>query len=63
MPFNSDTAFRSDLGFSARGSFRTREHYLCYLGADMPRYFNKQIANMRNGLVRSFAQRRVTLEG
>lgn len=65
MPFNRDTAFWSDLSFSARDSFRTSEDYRCYLDvlADMPRYFNEQIVNMRQGLMRGFAQPRVTLEG
>lgn len=65
MPFNSDTAFWSDLSFSARGSFRTPEDYRCYLGvlADMPHYFNEQIVNLRQGLARGFAQPKVTLEG
>lgn len=65
MPFNSDTAFWSDLGFTARGSFRTAEDYRRYLGqlADVPRYFDEQIANMRAGLARGFSQPRVTLDG
>jgi uncharacterized protein (DUF885 family) len=65
MPFNSDTAFWNDLGFTARGSFRTAEDYRRYLGqlADIPRYFDEQIANMRTGLARGFSQPRVTLDG
>ncbi|MFT4247065.1 MAG: DUF885 family protein [Pseudomonas sp.] len=65
MPFNSDTAFWSDLGFTARGSFRNAEDYRRYLGqlADVPRYFDEQIANMRAGLARGFSQPRVTLDG
>ncbi|GHH58531.1 DUF885 domain-containing protein [[Pseudomonas] boreopolis] len=65
MPFNSDTAFWSNLGFTARGSFHSAEDYRRYLGqlADIPRYFDEQIANMRAGLARGFSQPRVTLDG
>ncbi|WP_295968725.1 DUF885 family protein [uncultured Xanthomonas sp.] len=65
MPFNSDTAFWSDLGFTARATLRNREDYQRYLGqlADIPRYFDEQIANMRAGLARGFAQPKVTLQG
>jgi len=65
MPFNSDTAFWSNLGFSARGSFYTREDYRRYLAQldEIPRYFNEHIVNMRAGLARGFSQPRVTLNG
>ncbi|MEY2160135.1 MULTISPECIES: DUF885 domain-containing protein [unclassified Rhodanobacter] len=65
MPFNSDSAFWSNLGFTARGSFHSDDDYRRYLGqlADIPRYFDEQIANMRAGLARGFSQPRVTLQG
>ena len=65
MPFNSDSAFWSDLGFSARGSFVTLKDYQNYLGKlpDIPRYFDEQIANMRLGLARGFTQPQVILQG
>jgi uncharacterized protein (DUF885 family) len=65
MPFNSDSAFWSDLGFTARSTLHNRDDYQRYLGqlADIPRYFDEQIANMRAGLARGFAQPKVTLEG
>jgi uncharacterized protein (DUF885 family) len=65
MPFNSDTAFWSDLGFTARGHFVNAKDYRDYLGKlrDIPRYFNEQIANMRLGLARGFSQPRVILQG
>jgi uncharacterized protein (DUF885 family) len=65
MPFNSDTAFWTDLGFSARASFHSVDDYQRYLAqlADIPRYFNEQIANMRAGLARGFSQPQVTLAG
>ncbi|MGL0787058.1 DUF885 family protein [Xanthomonas translucens pv. undulosa] len=65
MPFNSDSAFWSDLGFTARSTLHSREDYQRYLGqlADIPRYFDEQIANMRAGLARGFAQPKLTLDG
>ena len=65
MPFNSDTAFWSDLGFTARGHFISAKDYQNYLGKlrDIPRYFDEQIANMRLGLARGFSQPRVILQG
>ena len=65
MPFNSDTAFWTNLGFTARKPMRTTEDYRRYLGQlhDVPRYFDEQIANMRAGLARGFSVPRVTLSG
>ncbi|MFT4198234.1 MAG: DUF885 family protein [Pseudoxanthomonas sp.] len=65
MPFNSDTTFWTDLGFAARASFRSAEDYRLYLAqlADIPRYFDEQIANMRAGIARGFTQPRVTMQG
>ncbi len=65
MPFNSDSSFWSDLGFSARSTMHTREDYQRYLKilADIPRYFDDQIVNMRAGLARGFSQPQVTLTG
>lgn len=65
MPFNSDTAFWTNLGFTARGTFHSTDDYRRYLAqlADIPRYFNDQTANMRAGLARGFSQPRVTLTG
>jgi len=65
MPFNSDTAFWSNLGFTARGVFRTVEDYRRYLVQldEIPRYFSEHIENMRAGLARGFSQPRVTLNG
>ncbi|MDF3983632.1 DUF885 family protein [Luteibacter sp. PPL201] len=64
MPFNADTAFWSNLGFSARGTFLTPEDYQRYLGKlrDIPRYFDEQIANMRLGLARGFTQPRLIVD-
>lgn len=65
MPFNSDTAFWTNLGFTARGTFHTADDYRRYLKllADIPRYFDEQTVNMRAGLARGFSQPRVTLTG
>ncbi len=65
MPFNSDTAFWSNLGFTARATLRNAEDYRRYLSqlGDVPRYFDEHIANMRAGLARGFSQPRVTLRG
>lgn len=58
MPFNSDSGFLSDLGFSARATYGNAKAYDDYLGKlrDIPRYFSEQTANMRLGLARGFSQ-------
>lgn len=58
MPFNADSAFWSNLGFSARATFTDADAYRHYLGRlhDVPRYFDEQIADMRLGLARGFSQ-------
>lgn len=65
IPFNSDSAFWSDLGFTARGTFTNAQSYEDYLGKlrDIPRYFDEQVANMRLGLARGFTQPRIILKG
>jgi len=65
MPFNSDSAFWSDLGFTARGTFNDLQSYQDYIGKlrDIPRYFDEQIANMRLGLARGFSQPKIILTG
>jgi uncharacterized protein (DUF885 family) len=63
MPFNSDSSFWTYLD-QAR-SLRTAEDYDAYIARmrDIPRYFDQQKANMRDGLARGFSVPRVTLEG
>lgn len=65
LPFNSDTAFWSNLGFSARRTLHGTADYQRYLGQlrDIPRYFDEHIANMRTGLARGFSAPRITLHG
>ncbi|HEX3944779.1 MAG TPA: DUF885 family protein [Rhizomicrobium sp.] len=65
MPANSDSAFWTDLGYTARRPFRTVKDYQNWIAQmrDIPRYFREQIANMRAGLNRGFTPPRVTLQG
>ncbi|WP_238978905.1 DUF885 domain-containing protein [Novilysobacter arseniciresistens] len=65
MPFNSDSSFWSNLGFMARGDFDGVGDYRAYIDrlADVPRYFDQQIANMRDGLARGFSVPRAVLDG
>src|SRR5579859_4697908 len=65
MPFNSDSAFWTNLGFTARRTLRTADDYRHYIKQldDIPRYFDEQTANMRAGLARGFSVPRVTLTG
>ncbi|MFC5741824.1 DUF885 domain-containing protein [Dyella tabacisoli] len=65
MPFNSDTAFWTNLGFTARKPMRDAASYRRYIQQlhDIPRYFDEQIVNMRAGLARGFSLPRVTLTG
>ncbi|HBV13030.1 MAG TPA: DUF885 domain-containing protein, partial [Brevundimonas sp.] len=63
MPFNSDSSFWTYLD-QAR-SLRTAQDYSAFISRmrDIPRYFDQQKANMRDGLARGFSVPRVTLEG
>src|SRR5262249_37298291 len=65
MPANSDSAFWSDLGETARRPFKTLTDYKNWIAQmrDIPRYFREQIANMRAGLARGFTPPRQTLQG
>ena len=64
-PVNSDSAFWSDLGFTARRPFRHPEDYRRYIQQlnDFPRFFADEIDNMRAGLRRGFTPPKVTLAG
>jgi len=66
MPFNSDSAFWSDLGYVLNADeLRTPQdyrHYLDRLG-QVSGYFAQQIANMRDGLDRGFTVPRAVLDG
>ncbi|PPU76388.1 MULTISPECIES: DUF885 domain-containing protein [Xanthomonas] len=65
MPFNSDSSFWSNLGFMAQRPMRSAAEYRAYIARlnDVPRYFDQQIANMRNGLARGFSVPRAVLAG
>src|SRR5207237_2310880 len=65
MPANSDSAFWTDLGYTARRPFKTLTDYKKWIAQmrDIPRYFREQIANMRAGLPRGFTPPRLTLQG
>ncbi len=66
MPFNSDSAFWSDLGYQLDGdhlaTMADYQHYLDRLG-QIPAYIDQQIANMRAGLKRGFSVPREVLAG
>ncbi|MFC3716044.1 DUF885 domain-containing protein [Luteimonas soli] len=65
MPFNSDSSFWSNLAFMARRPMRDARAYRNYIGrlADVPRYFDQQIENMRAGLARGFSVPKAVLAG
>ena len=65
MPANADTTFWTDLGYAARRPFRTVQEYHNWIGQmkDIPRYFDEQEDEMRQGLRRGFTPPRVTLKG
>lgn len=66
MPFNSDSAFWSDLDDELGGDqLRTVQDYRRYLDrlGEIPHYFDQQIANMRLGLQRGFSVPRAVLAG
>nr|WP_240046218.1 DUF885 family protein [Rhodanobacter glycinis] len=66
MPFNSDSAFWSDIGYELGGDrLRTVDDYHRYLDrlGQIPVYFDQQIANMRLGLQRGFSVPREVLKG
>ncbi|WP_090450142.1 DUF885 family protein [Dyella sp. OK004] len=66
MPFNSDSAFWSDLGYVLNADdLRTPQDYRRYLDrlGQVPAYFDQQIDNMRDGLARGFTVPRAVLDG
>jgi uncharacterized protein (DUF885 family) len=64
-PFNSDSQFWSNLGFTASRTFHTTQDYRNWIAQmrDLPRYFDDQTANMKTGLARGFTSPRATLVG
>ncbi len=65
MPFNADSSFWANLGFMAQRKPRDAEAYRDYIAtlADIPRYFDQQIVNMRAGLKRGFSVSKAVLAG
>ncbi|HVI57769.1 MAG TPA: DUF885 family protein [Luteimonas sp.] len=65
MPFNADSSFWANLAFMARQPMRDAQAYRNYIGrlADVPRYFDQQVDNMRAGLARGFSVPRAVLAG
>jgi len=65
MPANSDTAFWTNLGYTARRPFRTPQDYRNWIAQmrDIPRYFHEEMDEMRAGLKRGFTPPQVTLQG
>jgi uncharacterized protein (DUF885 family) len=65
MPANSDSAFWTDIGYTARRPFRTLKDYRSWIAQmrDIPRYFHEQIGEMRAGLKRGFTPPQVTMQG
>lgn len=66
MPFNSDSAFWSDVGYELDSdnlhSLKDYRNYLDRLG-QVPAYFSQEIDNMRDGLARGFSVPREVLNG
>ncbi|MDF0534959.1 DUF885 family protein [Shewanella sp. A32] len=64
-PLSGDTSFWGDLTYMTDQTFHNEadyRHYLQWL-ADMPRYFQQNIDNMRAGLQRGFTLPQITLQG
>src|SRR5271170_2981150 len=65
MPANSDTTFWTDIGYTARRTFRTAADYQNWIAQmrDIPRYFHEEMDEMRAGMQRGFTPPRITMEG
>ncbi len=64
-PFNSDSAFWSEMASTARKPFKTVQDYRNFIAQmqTWPAYFAQSEANMRAGLARGFTPPKVTLMG
>src|SRR5579859_3394250 len=64
-PANSDSSFWGDLANLDDKPLRSEQEYRNYLArlAEVPRYFDQQVENMKAGEARGFAPPKVTLEG
>ncbi len=65
MPANSDSTFWTDIGYTARRTFRTTKDYRNWIAQmrDIPRYFHEQMDEMRAGMRRGFTPPKITMEG
>jgi len=65
MPANSDSAFWTDIGYTARRPFRSLADYQHWIAQmrDIPRYFHEQMDEMRAGAKRGFTPPRITMAG
>lgn len=65
MPANSDSAFWTDFGYTARRPYRSINDYRNWIAQmrDLPRYFHEQEDEMRAGLRRGFTPPQVTMTG
>ena len=65
MPVNADSMFWTDLAYTARRPFLTRQDYLGWIAQmrDIPRFFRDQSSVMRAGLERRFTPPRITMRG
>jgi uncharacterized protein (DUF885 family) len=65
MPSNADTTFWTDIGYTARRTYRSLQDYRNWIAQmqDIPRYFREQMAEMRAGLKRGFTPPQVTMTG
>ncbi|HET8611269.1 MAG TPA: DUF885 family protein [Sphingomonas sp.] len=64
-PLNADTSFWGNVAGTARQHFKTEQDYRNYISMmrDIPRYFDQQMANMKEGEARGFTPPKITLEG
>jgi uncharacterized protein (DUF885 family) len=65
MPVNADSSFYTNLAYSTRNAFKTKQEYEDYIHQlhEFPRYFQQETDNMRAGLARGFTPPKVTLAG
>ncbi|MDO6416577.1 DUF885 family protein [Sphingomonas sp. BIUV-7] len=65
MPFNSDSSFWGNLGYTSARDFKTEADYRNWIAQlrQLPAWFADQTANMRAGLARGFTPPRMTLAG
>ena len=65
MPANSDSAFWTDIGYTARRPFRSLADYQHWIAQmrDIPRYFSEQMDEMRAGAKRGFTPPRISMAG